>query len=143
MGKQERFVVLLGYDTMGKISDIYTRFQNMYKAYKAEILAWYTANSEDSQHEDYISSQEFVSITHIIQFADDLGDWYKLFLKWRTAGTITAKDAVLTELNQQVTDISNQYGLDEDDLAVAQLITAGMIRIIEDKQDIMSIFGDA
>lgn len=129
---------------MGKISDTYQRFQNIYKAYKAEIIAWYTANTDDTDpHEDYITAESFTSITHIIQLADDVTDWYTLFLKWRTAGSTTAKDALLTELNQQVEDLENQYGIDEDDLAVLQLITAGMLRIIEDKRDILNIFGDA
>jgi hypothetical protein len=126
---------------MGTLTDKWARWQELYKEAKSELSTWYSANSTDSGHEDYIDPEDFATITTMIQLGDDVHDWYRLFLKWRNAGTESAKNAALSELETHQTAIYNQFGLDEDDLAVVQLITAGLLSIIDEKQEIINKFG--
>lgn len=126
---------------MAKIAEYWTRLKNLYTGKKTEIIAWYAANSTDSEDEDYVHPVDFTSITDIISLGDDLGDWFKLFLTWRNATTTDSKDDALTELESQVSDLYKQWGLDEDDLAVARLLTEKMFRILDQQSSIIDFFG--
>lgn len=138
---------------MGKIADIWNRLYGLYVSAKTEIIELYAEISEDSGHEDYIEpcteedlddclEATFGSLTDIMSLADDIQDWYTLLRKWQSAGTTAARDAALTELNTQLTDIYDQYGIKEDYLAVVRLATGNMTGILDELDLIVDKFGN-